>query len=427
MKTNTLGRREFIKDLTLLAGTSLLATAPWIEILSDTGNTRNEKARLGIIGCGSRGKYLIQHLLQNKKAEIVAICDDLDLHLQETGVLVPSARAYSDYRALLEDKTIDGVVIATPPAHHASMTIASYEAGKHVFVEKALSIHMEEALAIYQAHKAGGKVLFVGQQRFFDPRYIQCMAMIHSGEFGSIQSIRMNWDRNTDWRRPVPEPGLERKINWRLYNEYSRGLMTELACHQLQVGMWAMKSIPCKVMGIGSRLSRKHEREGYDNVSCLYSFENGVKMTYESTNSNKFYGLEERILCERATFEPERGKYYAEELPPASGLMQMISQAENSLFDAIPLAGSSWIPETGYAGQGKYILGSKPDGDGTRQLLEAYVESVITGLQPANFAEEAYYGTQLCLLGHRAMDEERPLAFPEEFKIDYLNHKNVLL
>ena len=66
-------------------------------------------------------------------------------------------------------------------------------------------------------------------------------------------------------------------INWRLYREYSKGLMTELACHQLQIGSWALQELPVKVMGHGAITYWKDGREVYDNVSCIYVFENGKK------------------------------------------------------------------------------------------------------------------------------------------------------
>jgi len=417
-----LERREFLKRMGLITGAGILSTAPWLGVFSESRQTNKEICNIAVIGPGSRGLYLMRLLIQNPKVKIVALCDDYPPNMKKALELVPDARAYTDYRKVLEMKDVDAVVIATPPVYHARMTLDAFDAGKHVFVEKALSLEPEEALSMYKGHINSRKVFFVGQQRFFDSRYIHAMAMLHSGDFGDVQSIRMHWDRNTDWRRKVPEPGLERKINWRLYKNTSKGLMTELACHQLQVGMWAMKSIPETVLGVGSLVARKDEREVYDNVSCIYAFDNGVKMTYESTNSNKFYGLEERILCENATFELEKGKCYYESIPPASGLMQLLYDTESKLFDAIPIAGSSWLPETAKENKGHYVLSKRPDGDGTSELLAAFIEASITNKQPQNFAEESYYGTQLCLLGHQAMEEERIIRFPEKYKINYLNH-----
>lgn len=415
-------RREFIKTMGFITGAGILATAPWLNIFSENKLTENHICKIAVIGTGSRGLHLMSFLVQNPKVQICAVCDNYAPNLKLALEKAPKARSYTDYRKVLEDKEIEAVVIATPPVFHAPMTHDAFSSGKHVFVEKALSLEMDEALSMYNAHRTTGRIFFVGQQRFFDSRYIKAMAMLHSGDYGNIQSIRMNWDRNTDWRRPVPSPEFDRQINWRLYKDTSKGLMTELACHQLQVGMWALRTIPDSVMGVGSLVARKHEREVYDNVSCIYSFGNGVKMTYESTNSNKFYGLEERILCEKATFELEKGKYFYEQIPPASGLMQLLHDTETAVFDAIPIAGSSWVPETANTNKGEYVLDKKPEGDGTKELLEAFAEAVITGKQPRNFAEESYYGTQLCLLGHQAMEEERTLIFPEKYKLNYLNH-----
>lgn len=415
-------RRGFLKNMGLGLATGVLATAPWLDVFANEKHTVGERCRVGLIGPGSRGRYLLDILVKNPKVEVVALCDNYQPCIEKALVLAPKAKVYSDYRELLACKEIDCIVIATPPTCHARMTLDAFDAGKNVFVEKAMSVHADEVLQMYEAYKKSGKILFVGQQRFFDPRYIKTMTMLHSGDYGAIQSIRMVWDRNTDWRRPVPSPDLEQKINWRLYKAYSKGLMTELACHQLQIGMWAMKSIPNSVMGMGSRVARAHEREVYDNVSCIYGFDNGVKMTYESTNSNKFYGVEEQILCEKATFEPERGKYYHETILPASGLMRLLNETEHKIVGAIPLADSSWVPETANPNNGEFILGDRPEGDGSTQLVNAFIEAVITGQQPKNFAEESYYGTQLCLLGHEAMERGEILTFPDKYKLNYLNH-----
>jgi len=198
--------------------------------------------------------------------------------------------------------------------------------------------------------------------------------------------------------------------------------MTELACHQLQVGTWARRMIPNKVMGHGAITFWKDGREVYDNVSCIYVFDDGVKINFDSVISNKFYGLEEQILGHKGTIEPEKGKYYFEEIPPAPAFLKMINYWENELFDVMPFAGTSWAPETAERNSGDYLLGKRPKGDGTSQNLAAYVEAVITGKQPEMIAEEGYYAGVLALLGHQAMEEEQTLTFPDAYKLNYLNH-----
>ena len=421
MKHTQISRREFLKNIGMTGAGVLLAASPWLSAFSEAVNTSNEKCRLGVIGPGSRGRFLMSFLVQNPKVDIVALCDIYQPSIDEALKLAPKAKVYGDYRELLENNNIDAILVATPLSSHCKIVMDAFDAGKHVFCEKTIGFTMEECFRMYNKHRSTGKIFFTGQQRLFDPRYIKAMEMIHAGTFGEINAIRTFWYRNGDWRRPVPSANLERQINWRLYKEYSKGLMTELACHQLQIGSWALNKLPEKVMGHGAIT---YCREVYDNVSCLYVFDDGVKMTFDSVISNQFYGLEEQIMGNLGTVEPEKGKYYFESIPPAPGFLQMINDWENKLFDTLPFAGTSWAPETANENKGELILGERPKSDGTSLLLEAFVEAVITRKQPARIAEEGYYASMLCLLGHQALQEEKTLYFPDEYKINYLNHQS---
>jgi len=415
-------RRQFFKQAGMIGGGALLAASPWLSVFSDAKNTQGSLARIGVIGPGDRGRFLMGFLSSNPKVNITAICDIYQPSIDAALKIAPKARVYKDYRQLLEDKDIDGVVVAVPLDRHYAIVMDAFDAGKNVYCEKTIGYTIEECYNMYQKHLTSGKIFFTGQQRLFDPRYIKAMEMVHSGVFGEIEGIRTFWYRNNDWRRPVPSPELERHINWRLYKAYSKGLMTELACHQIQVGTWARRQIPNKVMGHGAITFWKDGREVYDNVSCIYVFDDGVKVNFDSVISNKFYGLEEQILGHKGTIEPEKGKYYFEEIPPAPAFLQMINYWENELFDVMPFAGTSWAPETAEKKSGEYLLGKRPKGDGTSQNLAAYIEAVITGKQPERIAEEGYYASALALLGHQAIEEEQAVAFPDAYKLNYLNH-----
>lgn len=419
-----LSRRDFLKNIGLAGGGLLLSASPWLSAFSQKEETIGNRARLGIIGPGSRGRFLMSFLAKNPKAEIMALCDIYQPSLDKALKLAPNAKVYQDYRALLDDPTVDAVLVTTPLDRHYQMAMDVLDAGKHLFCEKALCYTIPECYEVYQKFKSGNRVFFIGQQRLFDPRYIKVMSMVHDGVFGEINAIRAYWYRNNDWRRSVPSPELERLINWRLYREHSKGLMTELACHQLQTGTWALKRIPDRVMGHGALTYWKDGREVDDNVTCIYIFDNDVRMTYDSVISNKFYGLEEKILGKKGTVEPEKGKFYFEEVEPAPAFMRLVSDIENTLFDAVSFAGTSWEPESADANTGYYILGKSPKTDGTSLMLDAFVEAVITGKQPKGIAEEAYYASTLCLLGYQAMEEGGMLSFPDAYKLNYLNHSN---
>lgn len=424
MKAHSISRREFLKNLGIAGSGVILAASPWLSAFSEVTQTNNEKCRLAIIGPGSRGRFLMNFLVQNPKVKIVALCDIYRASIEAALKLAPNAKVYGDYHEVLEDRDVDAILVATPLSSHCQIVIDAFDAGKHVFCEKSIGFTMEECFRMYNKHLSSGKIFFTGQQRLFDPRYIKTMEMIHAGTFGEINAIRTFWNRNGDWRRPVPSPHLERLINWRLYRDFSKGLMTELACHQLQIGSWALRKLPERVMGHGAITYWKDGREVYDNVSCIYVFDDGVKMTFDSVISNKFYGLEEQIMGHLGTVEPEKGRYYFENVPPAPGFLQMVNEWENKLFDSLPFAGTSWAPETANSNKGELILEERPKTDGTSLLLEAFVEAVITGKQPPRIAEEGYYASMLCLLGHQAMEEEKTLSFPDEYKINYLNHQS---
>ncbi|WP_334167778.1 Gfo/Idh/MocA family oxidoreductase [Phocaeicola paurosaccharolyticus] len=423
MEDNTISRRDFLKNLGMVGTGVLLAASPWLSAFSDVKETQKEKCRLAIIGPGSRGRFLMSFLVKNPKVDIVALCDIYQPSIEKALELVPKAKVYKDYREVLADKTIDAVLIATPLDTHCRIALDAFDSGKDVFCEKTIGFTMDECYKIYQKHKSTGQIFFTGQQRLFDPRFIKAMEMVHSGTFGKINGIHTFWNRNGDWRREVPSPELERFINWRLYREHSKGLMTELACHQLQIGSWALQKLPEKVMGHGAITYWKDGREVYDNVSCIYVFDDGVKMTFDSIISNKFYGLEEQIMGNLGTIEPEKGKYYFEDVEPAPAFLQMLNDWENNIFDSIPFAGTSWAPETANINNGEYITGERPKSDGTSLLLDAFIEAIITHKQPIRVAEEGYYASMLCLLGDQAMTEERTVYFPDEYKLDYLNHK----
>ena len=137
-----LGLRQFIKSLGYVAGgTALLATTPWLTSCTPEKlqEIKHEKARIALIGTGSRGQYHIHNLKEIPHAQIVAVCDNYAPNLQQALELCPDAKPYTDYRKLLESKDIDGVIISTPLNWHAPIVLDALAAGKHVFCEKAMA------------------------------------------------------------------------------------------------------------------------------------------------------------------------------------------------------------------------------------------------------------------------------------------------
>ncbi len=429
MKSIKISRRDFVGKA--LAGGTLLLAYPWLNVMADNqvGDT-SQKIKVGVIGVGSRGMLLLHYLNQLSETiniEVVAVCDNYEPHyhraIEKTG---GTAKAFYDYKKIIEMEDIDAVVIATPLHQHAHITVDALKAGKHVFCEKAMARTLEEIKQMADAHFQTGKVLQIGHQRLFDTRYLRALEMVNAGEIGQITQIRAYWHRNNDWRRKVPEgkPELERKINWRLYREYSCGLMTELASHQIQVANWMKDALPVSVMGTGSINYWKDGREVYDNVALIYTYEDGTQFIYDSMTSNRHYGLEEQIMGDKGTLELEVNKRYLEnpppepQPPPPPGIVQLMKDIESGIFgDAIPITNSSWIPELKIEGDGQSIVQREKGFDESKVQLEAFIAAVRNGKPTKGVFEQGYWASVWTLLGQQAMDEKRIITLPNEMKL----------
>jgi predicted dehydrogenase len=419
-------RREFLERISILAGSSLaVTTMPWLKIFADSkslGKSASDKVRLGIIGVGDRGSALllnIKSFMNSMNVEIAAVCDDYEPnYLRALNLTEGKAKGFVDYRKMLEMKELDGVVIATPLTEHAKLTIDALDSGLHVFCEKAMARTIEDVKLMYDAHINTNRILQIGLQRMFNPIYLEGIEKIHKGEIGQITHMRAFWHRNNNWRRLVPKdkPELERKINWRLYDDLSAGLLTELASHQIQVANWVKNSEPISVMGTGSINYWKDGREVFDNIACIFSYEDGTHMVYDSVTSNKHYGLEEQIMGDKGTVEFEVNKIYSETPPNPPAILKLINEIEKGVFDTIPIGGASWIPETAGQYKGEYISDNYKM-DETKLQLEAFVKYIRENKAPEILTKHGYYSSLWSLLAEQAIKTGNRVTLPNGYRI----------
>jgi predicted dehydrogenase len=421
-----LDRRNFLKA-GLVGGSSLLF-APWFSQAvnaKQAGKSASDKVRIGVIGPGSRGRYLMKqliHIKEEQNVEIVALCDNYEPSLKAASKLVNGkATTYTDYKVMLDkEKDLDAVVIATPLHEHSRITVDALNAGLHVFCEKAMARTLPQIKAMADAYKASGKALQIGHQRMFDPIYLNAFDMVKRGEIGDIQQVRAYWHRYSDWRRKVPkgkEKELERKINWRLYKEYSCGLMTELASHQIQVANWFTGKTPVSVRGTGGIRYWKDGREVEDNVALIFSYDDGTQFIYDSMTSNRHYGLEEQILGNKATLELETNKFIREKAPTAPGFLRLINDIEHDIFDNIRIGNASWIPETAVKYDGEEILPKEQDKDENTLQMISFVDSIRNNNFKHELFEQGYWASIWTLLGFDAIETGEVRTLPEGYLI----------
>ena len=328
-------RRSFLKK-TAMAGSALaVGLSGFPNIAKSLGA---DTVRIGIIGTGGRGNWLLKLMQEIPTIKVTACCDIIPDRLAQGLSLAEGAKSYTDYRKVIDDANVDAVIISTPLNLHYEMAKAALEAGKHVLCEKTMTYNIDQSVKLAKIVKASGKVFQVGFQQRVSPLINRVHEIISGGYIGNIQHIYASWNRNGDWRKPVPKPELERQINWRMYKEYSGGLMAELCSHQLDVVNWMLDAVPTKVVGMGGINYWKDGRETFDNVHAIYEYPNDTKATFTSLTTNsheafsiKFYGSKATLEINRK--DGQRAFIHPEPIKGANEQVDGVSSATKKIYE----------------------------------------------------------------------------------------------
>lgn len=367
-----MSRRHFLRQAGALTGGFLLHN----KMLQAFAQAPDKLINVGVIGTGDRGKGLMETIKQLKESfQVTAICDVLDFRLKEAQKMWQAGelKQFSDYRKLLEDKSIDAVLIATPTNFHYPIAAEALKAGKHVYLEKTMTHNIAEAQKLVKLSKEHPKLtLQVGHQYRYSPLYYRVKDMIDEGVLGKVTQIESRWDRNWNWKRPVPDPSLERKINWRMYKEFSGGLVSELLSHQMDFINWVFNTHPDEILGTGGIDLYKDGRETCDNVQVMlrYAKENMIG-NFGATCGNEKDGYLFRLKGSKGTISlsMSNGTYYPE--------LKELKKLET--VDGV--TGSTKIETV--AEKGIPLLKEKLK-DGTWYALSDFYKSIKTGQLPAS-------------------------------------------
>lgn len=222
----------------------------------------NDRLTYGTIGTGNRGRYL-NSTFQKLGAQCVALCDVYDPYLKHARQGSPnSAKPYVDYDDLLASQKLDFVVVATPDHHHRPALLAALKAGRDVYLEKPISLSLDESAAMVNAVRNSKQVVQVGMQRRSMQFIRDARQVIQDGGIGEVSMVeaRWNWhfalplnngplDGELDWTRflgSAPKRPLEpRRFRWwRGFWDYSGGNMTDQGTHLMDVVQWMTNSGP---------------------------------------------------------------------------------------------------------------------------------------------------------------------------------------
>lgn len=286
-------RRDFLRDssfaalATLLGGVRLAPRANAAE--GQEAKPPSGKMKVGVIGLGNWGRELLDQLARLPQAEVAAICDNYPAMMKRSASKAPGAAQTEDYKAILDNKDIKAVVIATPTHLHKEIALAALQAGKHVYCEAPLAATLEDARAIAQAARAAGKVVFQpGLQLRCDPQRHFLLPFVRSGALGKWAMTRAQWNKKTSWRFTSPNPDREKALNWRLDRATSLGLLGEIGMHQIDQVGWFLNALPTAITAFGSVAFWRDGREVADTVQAVFQFPDQVQLSYSATLANSF-------------------------------------------------------------------------------------------------------------------------------------------
>src|SRR5438309_2284335 len=269
-------RRQFIKRVAQTAAALSAASAVSTERVLGA----NERVRVGLIGCGGRGLFDAKLMRDVPNVEFVAVCDLYPPHLARASEWAgTSAKAYKDFRRLLEQQDIDAVLVATPDHWHAIPTVLACQAGKDVYVEKPLAHNIREGRAMVEAARHTHRIVQTGTQQRSSPHYQEVARIIQSGQLGEVRYVRL-WNFSNLFphgmgRQPdstVPE-GLDWDFylgpgpavpfnknrflqNYRWFWDYAGGTITDFGTHRFDTVHQIMGvEAPLTVVAAGDRFS----------------------------------------------------------------------------------------------------------------------------------------------------------------------------
>ncbi|MBI3665727.1 MAG: Gfo/Idh/MocA family oxidoreductase [Acidobacteria bacterium] len=370
----------------------------------------NDEIRLGAIGAGGRCRLLMEYLNKMPGTRMVAVCDVYEpRRLQAAALYSPAAEALSDYRALLDRKDIDAVVIASPDHWHARMMIDAVSAGKDVYLEKPITHALEEGPPMIEAIRRTGRIVQTGTQQRSWEHYQKGKEIIASGKLGKITMVHAYWYQNyAAWRRG-PRPAvdtskldwkawlgsapeqpfvLDRFTTWRWYWDFGGGALTDLLTHWIDVIHWYMgKDAPASAMTSAHHRFFK-QWDCPDTISAYYDFPGDFSVVYNGTmtSSIDYGGIEFR--GQNATLKIDRAKLivYSEDEPRSDS--------------------SPTLP------QPELMVPSK--GDGTIDHLKNFLECVRTRRQPTAPVEVGVAAARTSHLGNLSLRQGRRVSFDPE-------------
>ncbi len=301
-----------------------------------TASPAADGPRIGVIGCRYQGSVIaakakahgrvialadVDQAVRDLSAIDSKVAAQVQLAPAEIYADVATADRHVDYRRLLDDTRVDVILIGTPDHWHTKMLIDAVKAGKDVYCEKPLTLTIDEGKEIRKAVHDSGRIVQVGSWQRSDSRFRTAVEMVRAGRIGKLEKVDVALGKNQVGgpftKQPLP-PGLDWDLwqgqtpdvpyiperchfNFRWWQAYSGGDLTDWGAHHVDIARWAINAEPVEIDG---KAEYPTICDGYDvpiTYSVRYRFANGVEMTVGDSGRNgiMFTGSDGRIFVNR--------------------------------------------------------------------------------------------------------------------------------
>lgn len=388
-------RRQFI---TAAASTGLALGLS--RRLTASEKDANSKIVIGVMGTGTRGTSLATTFAQQPNVEVAYVCDVDQARVAQAAEQVTkiggSPQAVGDFRRILDDPSVDALVVATCNHWHAPASILACSAGKHVYVEKPCSHNPREGELMVEAARAHKRLVQMGSQRRSWPAINEAVQHLRDGLIGRaylaqcwFESSRPSIGKGQEtpapagldydlWQGPAPRrPFRDNYLhyNWHWFWEWGNGELGNNGIHFLDICRWGLGvDYPIRVSSAGGRYRFDDDQETPDTQTALYDFAGGKSISWDGLSCNR---------------RPE-GKKFDIVFHGETGSLAM-SGAGYTVFDE----------------KGKEIrTASGSGGDGN---VPNFLAAVRQTAQLTSEIEEAHKSTLMCHLGNIAYRTQRTL------------------
>lgn len=289
-------RRTFLKQAAASATALAMATAPATAPAAAVGAAvgAGERIRLAVVGL-SRGRGVAEAFKKQPDVEIAYLCDTDRQRLDAARKAIGAGQPVADLRRILDDPSVDAIVIATPDHWHAPAAIRALEAGKHVYVEKPPTHNIREGRLLIEAAKKHGRAVQVGTQNRSNEGVAEAIQMLREGIIGDVLAVKVinsQQRRNIGHAEPCdPPPGVDYDTwvgpapwlpyqpnrlhyGWHWFYNFGTGDMGNDGVHDLDIGRWGLGADchPSRISGFGRKLYFDDAQEFPDTQYITFEY-----------------------------------------------------------------------------------------------------------------------------------------------------------